>query len=245
MKSLLIATLLLGLSVPLGAQDDSLQPKLNIPKWLQDFSNMPRAKREAFAEAFTEAKRTYQAQQWSACIIKLNECDEIYAANPNIQILRVACYQEMEMFKEALEIVLKQLKDNPKDVISQYNLSSIYMGLKDYQKCVDVTEPLLRNISMEDDKKFRDLLNFRLFICKLALDDEKGAIKVVEYCSILDDSPLYYMVQSAVSLYKKDRLKASENLKTAQRIYGRTMSMPAYERCLQKSGFVTDWDIAL
>ncbi len=244
MKSLLIATLLL-VSLPLGAQNQQLQQPTNIPRWLQDFSNMPRAKREAFAQAFTEAKRTYQLQQWSACIVKLNECEEIFAANPNIQILRVACFQEMEMYAEALEIVLQQLKAQPKDVISQYNLSSIYMGMKDYQKCVDVTEPLLRNISMEEDKKFRDLLNFRLFICKLALDDEVGAIKVVEYCSILDDSPLYYMVQSAVSLYKKDRLKAAENLKAAQNIYGRTMSMPAYERCLQKSGFVTDWDIAL
>ncbi len=245
MKSRLIATLLLGLSLPLMAQEAALQQQMNIPQWLQDFSNMPRATREAFAVAFTEAKRTYQAQQWSACLVKLNECDEIFAENPNIEILRVACFQEMEMYPEALVIVQKQLKTNPKDVISQYNLSSIYMGMKDYQKCADVTEPLLRNISMEEDLKFRDLLNFRLFICKLALGDEKGAIKVVNYCSIIDDSPLYYMVQAAVSLYKKDRLKAADNLKAAQRIYGRTMSMPAYERCLQKSGFVTDWDIAL
>ncbi|MFI3242979.1 MAG: hypothetical protein R3Y56_01855 [Akkermansia sp.] len=231
-------------SLPLMVQGQEMQQP-NVPQWLQDFSNMPRTQREAFSHVFNEAKHCYQQQQWAACLVKLNECDGIFARNPSIQTLRVACYQEMELYAEALAIVEQQLLLNPDDVISQYNLSSIYMGMQNYQKCVDVTEHLLKSISMEEYEKFRDLLNFRLFVCILALGDEKRALKIVDYCSIMDDSPLYYMVQSVLSLYQKDRQKALDNLKSAQQIYGNTPNMNAYEKCLKKSGFVSDWDITI
>lgn len=246
MKKHLLAALLLS-CLPLSAQDivSSAEAQAELPAWLVNFSNLPKERREEFALIFNEAKQDYQRKDWSGCMERLTACDIIFADNPNTKVLRVGCMQELGLYDQALSIILEHLKTNPSDLVAQFNLSSIYMGLKEYQKCAEVLAPLIINMSMEDDAKFRDVLNYRLFICKLLLNEESSAMATVKNCSIMDDSPLYYMVQVALNLHTGDRNEASKNLKIAQKIYGKSMNMPAYERCLEMTPWLSKWDIAL
>ncbi len=242
MKYFLFAAIICGSFVSVS-QAQETSP--NLPDWVVKFSNLSQSTRDEFTRQFNIAKAAYQRQDWSGCMNQLDKCENIFAYNPNVNVLRVGCLQELGLYQKALDIVLAHLKENPTDQVGIYHLSSIYLAKGDYQQCIDVTTPMLMNISMADDLKFRDLLNFRIFVCKLRLNDEEGAKEIVKGCSLLDDSPLYYMSQAALALYKNDRIQASANLKSAQKIYGKSMNMPAFERCLQMSKLVSVWDIAL
>lgn len=239
MKRILLSSFLwLALSLVAPAQSP-------VSAWVTEFTNLPLEQREEFSANFNAAKAAYQRQSWSACLTKLAACEQIFDKNPNVNVLRVGCLQELGLYPDALRLVLDHLKQQPNDVVAIYNLSNIYLAMGEYKQCLAVTTPLLSNISMKDDIKYRDLLYYRLLLCNLALKDEPAANAIASKRNMMDDSPFYYMVEAALALYQGNRNKAAENLKIAQRIYGKTMNMPAYEQCLQKSGLVSAWDIAL
>lgn len=81
--------------IPQGEQKKELRTD-NLPTWLVDFSNLPRADRDKYLQGFGRAKQFFQKGDWHGCILELTNCEIIFNKNPNSWNLRLSCLIELK-----------------------------------------------------------------------------------------------------------------------------------------------------
>lgn len=253
MKTYLLPLLLLLLAFrPAPAQDllptEALSDKttegeskadlLSLP-WVIDLSNLAKAERDAYIEAFDAAKLAYREGRLVECESWLNTCELIYDQNPNVWNLRASALIAQKQFDEAEHNLRKVLNILPDSAVAHLNLSLLFLGRGDYEDCLTETNEVLSKIS--DKKGLRDLnqsLTFRKFLSLLMMKREEEALALVEDLTPLEDSPLYYYSQAALLLSRNDARAAQKELTTANTIYETDPYLYSYKQNLKFSGLM-------
>ncbi len=210
----------------------------DLPTWVVDLSNLPKDAREAYITNFTKAKDAYKASRWLECIALLNTCELIYNKNPNVDTLLAGCYIEQGDFESALEVSLKSLELAPNDTVVQLNLSSIYLGTAQFQKCIEMLDEVLLTVNPRSQTDIYNILLYRKFLCLLMLDKNSEARELVKHTRPMDETPLYYFSQGTLYLTTGDRLNAKRELDSADRIFENYPLLRAYHKGLVLSGAI-------
>ena len=253
MKTYLLPLLLLLLTLrPASAQDllptealsDSTTEEgdeadlLSLP-WVVDLSNLVKADRDAYVEAFAAAKVAYREGRLVECESWLNTCELIYDQNPNVWNLRASTLVSQMKFDEAERCLRKVLEVLPNSSVAHLNLSLLFLGRGDYEDCLAETNEVLSKISSKKEMRaMKQSLVFRKFLCLLMMKREKEALILVEDLTPLEDSPLYYYSQAALFLSRNDSRTAQKELSTANAIYETDPYLYSYKQNLKFSGLM-------
>lgn len=233
-KHIITATLLLlGLA---HAQDDNTNYEdtmKDLPAWAVAFSNLPAEKRAEFTAYFQFAREAFMQARWVECLGHLNNCDLIFNGNPHVWSMRAGSLIEQGMYDEAEESVIKVLEVLPDDPVGLLNLSHIYMGKGEYARCVKELEIVLAALPFDSSRDLRDILLFRIFLCKLMLGDEEGAKQVVSHTNAMDDTPLFYYSQAGLQIFAGNEDAAQKEISTAHKIFKDGSNMRAYHRAIE------------
>ncbi len=225
------------LTSPLCAQTE-IETVSELPEWAIEFSNLSSEQRAQYLEYFDLARAAYKKANWVECMGHLDQCGIIFDSNPNVLNLKAGCLLEMGFYAEAEPIVLKVLKLTPSDAVAILNLSSVYLGKREFEKGIIELQKSLKALPLDAPQILRDILNFRIFLCQLMLGKEEEALRLVAHASPLDDSPLFYFVQCALYYFHGNYPSASKELKTAQSIFGKGNYIRAFESGIKLSGLL-------
>ncbi len=223
-----------------GAQTvtEQLEDIKDLPTWVVELSNLTKEQREEYILNFTKAKEAYKASRWLECIALLNSCELIYDKNPNVATLLAGCYIEQGDFENALEVSLKSLEAAPNDSVVQLNLSSIYLGTEQYQKCIEMLDDVLKTVDPDAQGDIYNILLYRKFLCLVMLDKDVEARALVKHTRPMDETPLYYFSQGTLYLTAGDRVNAKRELDSADRIFENYPLLRAYHKGLMLSGAI-------
>lgn len=208
----------------------------DLPQWLVEFSNLPRNDREQYLRAFNNAKRAYQQGQWVACIGYLADCEMIFRGNPNVWNLRACCLMEQKYLDEAAEEMQKARKALPNDPVTAMNLANIRMARGQYKESIQTLQELREMLPYETPQELLNVLTFREFLCRIMLNEEAEARKLVQGFTQMSDTPLYYYSQSVLALAHGDRVEAARLLRVGNSIFAKGNITVPYLRAMELSG---------
>lgn len=241
----LISTIALALvsCMPLAAQApmqlDATELGTSIdqlPQWLIDLSNMPKAQQEEYKGMFAAAKLAYAEGKWILCETYLTSCDFILPNNPNSWNMRAACAIELKKIAEAKEYLDKVLEHEPNDGAALMNLASWHAAKEDYEAAIHVLFDILDRLPYNVSVSLIETLEYRIFLYYLMQGNEAAAKEMVEDLNPLSDTPLYYYSQAALHIYHGRRVEASQDLQSADTIYAKDMQYLPFARSLKTSG---------
>lgn len=210
----------------------------NPPTWVVNFSNLKEANRMEWYKNFQFAKQAYKEGNWLGCIGYINQCEMIYAKNPNVWNLRAACLIEQELYAEAEPYVKAAMLILPTDHVCLLNISSVYLGKRSYDQCASILETLLVKMPNHSEFIARDILIYRAFLCHMMLGNDAKAHALVADVDPMNDSPLYYYVQIAWALHLGDVDKACDDMRTVQLIFTNYPQLRVYSRSLDMAGLL-------
>lgn len=204
----------------------------HIPEWLAELSNLPREKRDEYIAYFTQAKQALAAGDWIGCDAAMNSCEFIFNKNPNIHNLRVVCYIEQKRLDDATEAMEKAKKEMPDDPATIVNIATLHMAKKDFRSCITEMTAVLEDRQYNISTEVRDILTFRIFLCRLMLGELSEAQDLVAELTPISDTPLFYFSRAAVCLYLKDAEGARTDLQSAANIFSQSGLLIPYQRAL-------------
>lgn len=220
--------------------DDGADTKVSdpdeIPDWVDELSNLPAAQRQRYLNLFAAAKRSYAQGSMGLCENCLDECEAIYAKNPNVWNLRASICISQQSFDLAEKWLNKVRTVAPDDVVSRLNFSMLYMGQEKYEEAIRETDTLLAEIEYKDDMEgIRHTLMFRKFVALIILERTDDAKAVVKSLTPLSFTPLYYYSQSVLAASENDVERALKEMAAADKIYRRDPYLSTYKQVLQFS----------
>ncbi len=221
-----------------AADQEGLSPEelAKLPEWAREFAKLGKEARAQFMLSFSIAKAAYARESWAECVSILNECEDIFDANPNVWNLRACALIELEEYEEAEAFVKRTLEYKPADPIGLLNLANIQMERRDFPASIKTLEILRNDLRSQGNHDQLDLFTFRQLLCHLMMRQEMEARALITDLNALHDSPLFYCAEAAFAIYKNDSNAAREALNSVSRIYGRSPLLNAYRKWLERCG---------
>lgn len=225
-----------------GKEEDSPDEK-KVAEWVVEISNLPIETRNEYTSSFAAAKKAYFQNEFPTCESYLVTCSLICDKNPNVWSLLASSYIAQKRFDEALPLLERVKAQHPEDNVTRLNLSLLYLGKHDFDACLRVTDELLEELRYDKDMlPLRHNLIHRKILCCLMLGKDGEARALLSGISPLDDSPLYYYGQAALSLSQGKPEEAVQSMKTADRIYSSVPILRSYKQNLSFSGLMEGRD---
>lgn len=260
----IIAVALLGLGPLLPAQEadprkaapaTSDEDKI-VPGWQSAFDGLAKSKRNAYAKHIREASRLFNQKRVIESLNEIAEAVKIFDQGPAALNLIGACQVEFRNFKKAREAFekalelqgpyLKDLKGVTGDarirrmrpvVNILFNLAEMDFVTQKWQDCHD----RILDVQDEIDPKnlaMRRLIEFKLLLCKIKLDQVDEARKLADKYDYLDDNPFHYYANAAMAYYDKEDSTAERWRTSARRIFRHPHILAPWEDTLIEFGYV-------
>lgn len=211
----------------------------DVPDWVSDLSNLPEADRRKYMNNFSAAKWAFSKGALDMCEQCLDECDSVYAKNPNVWNLRASVQISRKQF-DAAEIWLKKVRAvAPDDLVANLNYSLMFLGQGKYERCVEECDVLLNDLEYKDNMEgLRHTLTFRKLVCFVLMNRVDDARDLVKDITPMTFTPLYYYSQSVFALVENDRKRALKEMTSANSIYRTDAYLPTYKQALEYSKFM-------
>ncbi len=219
-----------------GADYLSREQKEKLPAWALEFAKMRKDRRVLFAATFADAKKKYAIQHYAECLSRLNECDIIFSNNPNVWNLRGCALLEMELHSDAEPWVRKVLEIEPDNLVARMSLAEILMQRDAFEECIPVLVKLRKSLDSQQKPAMRDVFTFRQILCHLMLRQEMEAKAIITSLTPMHDTPLYYLAQASMAIYKDDGTAAANFLNIATRIFSKDKTLLTYKKSLERCG---------
>ncbi|MBP3498890.1 MAG: tetratricopeptide repeat protein [Akkermansia sp.] len=237
--ALILLAGLAALLLPAAAQEPPIPRQqittAELPQWLVEFSNLPRAEREAYLASFRQAKIAYQQNQWVLCIGHLADCEMIFRGNPNVWNLRACCHMEQKYFEEAAEELERARQAMPDDPVTTLNIANLQLARGQHEACITTLRQLREALPYDAPAELLYTLQFRELLCLVMLNRSPEARGLIKGISPVADTPLYYYSQAVFALAEGNRAEASRCLRVARTIFAKNAATQPYQRALQLS----------
>jgi len=211
------------------------------------FLNLPEEKRNEWVKHMTEANRIFQQKRIIEANEEIDKAVAIFKDSAELYNLRGSCYVEMRAFDKAMVEYQKAAdlaKNNPN---IDFNIGEVYFVTKQWQKCVDTFEKVLKELKELKDLKEQPadksgtlghLMDFKIMLCKMKLGKMDEAKTLSRKYDELDDSPFYYYAKAALDFEKADMAKAEEWLQMAGRIFQDPNATAPWKDTLVEYGYI-------
>jgi tetratricopeptide (TPR) repeat protein len=258
---LLLAAGLSGLSA-LAAQDapKGPAPKVNddvkIPEWELAFKNLDEDRQNQYGKHIIEATRLFNQKRIIEALNEVAAAEKIFDQGPSALNLRGACYVEFRdfararaIFEQAFELQKAHMEDL-EGVIGEsrkirmrpvvnilFNIAEMDFVMGNWQECHDRILQILPVMDTQAVAMSR-LIEFKLLLCKLKIDQVEEARKLAEKYDYLDDNPFYYYANAAIAYYDKDTEAAEGWRNSARRVFQRADILAPWEDTMIEFGYV-------
>lgn len=260
----IIAVALLGLGPLLPAQESdnrNAAPAISdedtiVPDWQLAFKGLAKTERSAYAKHIVEASRLFNQKRIIEALNEVAEAIKLFEQGPAALNLLGACHVEFrnfdkarDAFEKALELQGQFLKnlEGVKGVARHrrmrpvvnilFNLAEMDFVTRKWQDCHDRILTILPEIAPENLSMGR-LVEFKLLLCKIKLDQIDEARKLADKYDYLDDNPFHYYANAAMAYHDKDDSAAERWRASARRIFRYPQILAPWEDTLIEFGYV-------
>jgi len=237
-----IATLLCCL-LPIAAVSgqEKEKPKTELSAYQQEFSNLPKEKREEFSKALGEAQRLFNQKRVFEAINKANEAAAIFKNSPDLQNLLGASQVEFRNFDKAMEHFKEADKLAPGQSAILFNIAELNFVTKDWAAAETNLEKVLsltEKSSRTGDIQLSRLVEFKLLLCKLKLGKKDEVKKLAKKYDYLDDSPFPYFAEAAVAFSENRDVDAEGAMARGARIFANPDIIAPWQDTMMEFGYI-------
>ena len=237
-----IATLLCFL-LPIAAVSgqEKEAPKTELRAYEQEFSNLPKEKREEFIKKLAEAQRLFAQKRVFESINVANEAAAIFKNQTDLQVLLGACQVEFRNFDKAMEHFKEADKLTPGATNILFNIAELNFVTKDWaasEKNFEKVLSLTSKSTISSDFQLARLAEFKLLLSKLKLGKKDEAVKLSKKYDYLDDSPYPYFAEAAI-LFSEDReIEAEGAMARGARIFSNSDLISSWRDTMMEFGYI-------
>ena len=239
MKPQITALLLtLGLATPLlvHAQDAEKQPD-PIVKINQDFSNLSKETREAYAQKIVKVQNLFNQKRIFDALEKIDELDKIFPNHPAALNIKGACYVEIRAFDKANAIFSEVLRISPNNTNVLFNLAEVDFVTKNWQSAEARFSKIIPLLPAQNKAMIR-LCEFKLLLCKLKLNKKDEAEALKNKHDEWDDSPFFYFSRAAIAYDADNKIEAEKLLRNARYVWRNNAALAAWQDTLIEFGYI-------
>jgi tetratricopeptide (TPR) repeat protein len=217
------------------------KPKPDVPAFQQEFSNLPKEKREEYEAKLAEAQRLFAQKRVFETIGKANEAAAIFKNGPELQNLLGACQVEFRDFEKAMEHFKAADKLAPGEPTILFNIAELNFVTKDWAAAeVNLAKvlALTSKSTKADDVQLSRLVEFKLLLCKLKLGKKDEAAKMAKKYNYLDDSPYPYYAEAAIAFSEGRELEAETAMARGTRIFQDAGLLSSWQDTMVEFGYI-------
>lgn len=267
MKLGTLITCTLALTCPIFAQDKDnkealpqASAKMNpeeadalLKKLSQDFENLPKDKRIEYLEMRNEAAHLFQNKRIFEALDLIRKMSVIFKDDPQLFVLKGACYVEIRDFKSAREAFNDAVKIVGPRYNILFNLAEIDFVTNKWQEALNGFERIKGDIPNKDVAMQR-LVDFKIMLCHIRLAEDKALkedvrkqheAQIAEYAKkqdFMDDSPYHYYANAAYSYYKGNTEQADQWLAKGRRVFQQSpVHIASWEDTLVEFGYIKSY----
>lgn len=221
-----------------GQEAEKPQPKLFA--FEQEFSNLPKEKREEFQKKLAEAQRLFAQKRVFETIGKANEAAAIFKNHPDLQNLLGACQVEFRNFDKAMEHYKEADKLAPGQPTILFNMAELNFVTKDWAAAeVNLGKVLSMTANSKGNNlQLSRLVEFKLLLCKLKLGKKEEAAKMAKKYDYLDDSPFPYYAEAAIDFSEGRDVEAEAAMARGGRIFQDPAVLASWQDTMVEFGYI-------
>lgn len=219
-------------------------------KAINDFSNLPEAKRLEFLKKRQEVGTLFKNKRVIEAIELTREISTIFDSDPQVLNLRGACFVELRDFTKATESFKKSMSITGPSLNVLFNIGEVAFISEKWQESLDIFTQAL-DLAPKKSTDMRQIIEFKIMLSHVALsksealsDQEKQMhlAKVAEYAKLydfLDNSPYYYYASAAAAFSAGDQEKGNGLLGKARRVYAdNPAALASWEDTMAEYGYI-------
>ncbi|GHC40045.1 tetratricopeptide repeat protein [Roseibacillus persicicus] len=251
-RNLFLSLTLLGaIQGPVLAQDEALEQeealkKVEMPGYMNRFSNLTEAKRQAYgqhklkAEQFFRQKRTFEA------LDEIYQAVAIFDEDPGLWNLKGSCHVEFRSFNKAREAFQRALAIDEKNTGILFNLAEMDFVTKEWKACIEKMQTLAKRLEENADGEMDEptlnlhhLALFKTLLAHLKLGQDAEARELAEAnWEDWDDTPFTYYSKAALAYHENDDEAANQWIMSAVRVFGGLNAVANWQDTLIEFGYV-------
>jgi tetratricopeptide (TPR) repeat protein len=169
-----------------------------------------------FMDLLMEVRKLAAQNQPQKALEKLVEAEALKPGNPVVFNARGSVYTSMKDYAKAREAFTKAEALNPNAFEARFNLTELDYVQGNYEQAAESFAKLL-DIHASLPEHIRNLVQFKILVCKLKLGKLPEAEALVTTYAFKDESPVGYFTKATFALQKGDQATANEWLAKAQK----------------------------
>lgn len=214
---------------------EKAQPLKKTYQYEVDIQNLTADKRKEYYTKLFKAQTLFNQKRIFETLSELAEVQKIYPNDPASLNIQGACYVEFRNFQKARTAFSNALKAHPENPNVLFNLAEIAFVTHQWQEAHDNLSALLKD---QSNLSMRDLIRFKILLCKIKLGAVDEAQELAEKTSFLDDSPLHYYANAAIDYSKDQPAKAEAWLSRCSSIFTDPRLIAPWQDTLIEFGYI-------
>lgn len=219
------------------AENAETPQTLAIPAWQSEFSNLPIEKRREYFKLAQTADSLFKEKRIFECLDSLAKLNNIFNGNPATLNLEGACYVEFRDFEKARQTFQKALEKSPDNTNVKFNISEVDFVTHNWQAALDGFTPIMEEIKKADINMY-NLVLYKVALCQIKLGNLEEAKKLIAPYDFLDDTPLFYFGQAALSYEQNKTQEAESWLARAARVFRDAKILAPWQDTLIEFGYI-------
>jgi tetratricopeptide (TPR) repeat protein len=229
----------LALGIPAFSQDAAGDDKPKLLKWEEEFLNLPEDRRQKFGEHIMKARELFQQKRIFETVEELRNAESIFDESPDLENMYGACQVEFRAFDKAMERFERANALSPNNSNILFNIAEIHFVKKEWKDAERYLERIFGMISGDKaQEQMSRLVEFKLMLCKIKLNDLATAQEIAGRHDHLDDSPFPYYAEAALAFQKGDDVEAEIALGRAGRIFQDPAMIAPWQDTLMEFGYI-------
>jgi tetratricopeptide (TPR) repeat protein len=179
----------------------------------------------ALAKIFEDVRKLGSEKKYEQALAKLREAEALKPDSTVVQNARGSIYTSMKDYERARECFKKAGELQPGSFEARFNLSELDFVEGKYEAAADAFTKLLA-ANTGAPRPVRHLVQFKILVCALRLNDIEKATELAKIFAFPDDSPAGHFAKIAFAAQKGDFTGAAAGLASAQKAFGADDTMP-------------------
>ncbi len=184
--------------------------------------DLTQEEKEKFVRLLQEAAELVGGIRIQEALERILEAERIYPDFFALYNIKGAAYTKVRDFEKATACFEKCLELNPESTEARFNLAEMSFVQKDFDAALGKFRKLLA-----DNPRFpartRNLVRYKIYLVLLKSGKTEEAEKLLSEFNYMSDTPEYYFANAAKAFEADDKAGARDWLKSASRIYDRSL----------------------
>jgi tetratricopeptide (TPR) repeat protein len=203
----------------------------------KEFTNLPEEKRKEFYKHLLEASKLFSQKRIFEALDEVTKAEAIFPDNAELANIKGSCYVEFRDFPKARQIFEEALKLSPDSSTVLFNIAEVDFCARNWAKAEKEFTELMPKLA-KGQSSMKDLIEFKILLCKLKNNKGAEARKMVDNHGFMDDTPYYFFAKAAISFNNGDTVAAEEWLGRALRIFRNPRILAPWQDTLIEFGYI-------